>query len=104
MVSDYFTKTFTTLNLDRNGIGDTGAQHFSEALKHNTVSQVAVDICVVLVFLLISQTLTTLNLNDNQLGAVGAQHLSEALRHNTVSKMVPFIYLIIVFLIVSHRN
>jgi hypothetical protein len=103
-VSDYFTQTLTTLNLDDNEIGALGVQHLSEALKHNTVSQVVVYICVVLVFLLISQTLTTLNLNGDQIGAVGAQHLNEALRHNTVSTIVRFIYFILVLLFISHRH
>ncbi|KAG9060730.1 hypothetical protein KI688_008941 [Linnemannia hyalina] len=56
--------SLTTLNLERNSIGDNGAQALSEALKTNS-------------------TLTTLNLLRNSIGDNGAQALSEALKTNS---------------------
>ncbi|XP_004345766.2 hypothetical protein CAOG_06176 [Capsaspora owczarzaki ATCC 30864] len=54
----------THLYLTKNQIGDVGAQAIAEALKVNT-------------------TLTTLSLNHNQLGEGGAQAIAEALKANT---------------------
>ncbi|KAI8598054.1 hypothetical protein EDD21DRAFT_407131 [Dissophora ornata] len=54
----------TTLDLEKNSIGDEGTLALSEALKTNT-------------------TLTTLNLENNSIGNEGALALSEALKTNT---------------------
>ncbi|KAG0204571.1 hypothetical protein BGX28_003542 [Mortierella sp. GBA30] len=56
--------TLTTLNLQLNSIGDSGAQAISKALKSNS-------------------TLTTLNLRYNSVGEDGAHALSEALKTNS---------------------
>ncbi|KAH7055043.1 hypothetical protein BKA57DRAFT_524603 [Linnemannia elongata] len=65
VVSSVMTNSIlTTLILDENSIGDSGAQALSEALKTNS-------------------TLTTLNLGCNSIGGNGAQALSEALKSNS---------------------
>ncbi|CAF2265566.1 unnamed protein product [Rotaria magnacalcarata] len=64
-IAEALTKnvTLTTLYLGSNGIGDTGAQHIAEALTKN-------------------QALTTLYLRGNLIGETGAQHIAEALVKN----------------------
>ncbi|CAM2702981.1 unnamed protein product [Rotaria socialis] len=56
-------QTLTTLCLDTNQIGQRGAEHIADALKTN-------------------RTLTTLYLGENQIGQYGARHIAEALKTN----------------------
>jgi len=51
------------LNLNRNNIGDVGAEHLANALQTNTA-------------------LTTLDLRNNNIGPKGAEHLARALQIN----------------------
>jgi hypothetical protein len=87
--ASYFIQTLTTLNLYNNRIGVQGAQHLSDALRHNTVKQrVSSSSFTHPTVSYFTQTLTTLGLNFNQIGVQGAQHLSDTLRQNTVRPRV----------------
>ncbi|CAF4189268.1 unnamed protein product, partial [Adineta steineri] len=57
-------KTLTTLSLCHNQLGDNGVQYLTDGLRHN-------------------KTLITINLDKNLIGDQGAKRLADVLRHNT---------------------
>lgn len=78
-------QTLTRLELYQNEIGDQGAEHLLDALKHNSVISSLLDVShkSFIIHSLI-QTLTGLDLHQNQIGDQGAQHLADALKNNRV--------------------
>ena len=80
----HLTQTLTTLNLERNEIGDEGAQHLARALK---VNRVRLDFSTSRhssAIFISHRHCTTLHLAVNEIGEEGAQHLASALQVNTV--------------------
>ena len=87
----FFSKTLTTLGLDRNSIGDERAKHLGDALKTNHVSPQLSSLFHSRLSHP-SQTLTTLNLYGNSIDDEGAKHLSDALRTNQVSRQLSSLF------------
>ena len=84
--------TLTTLDLNRQKIGDEGARELAERLKKSTTlttlhlygNQIGAEGAKELAEALkMNSTLTTLNLSHNQIGDEGAKELAEALKRNT---------------------
>ena len=87
--------------LERNQIGDIGAQHVGEHRQENTVIGPSFFVLVEQLASFI-QALTSLNLCQNQIGDIGAEHLAEALRKNKVTDL--FLSLISRYVVFSFRH
>jgi Ran GTPase-activating protein (RanGAP) involved in mRNA processing and transport len=83
-LTSFVPQTLTTLSLDNNLIGATGAQYLANALQQNKVIQASAFFFFTHYFL---QTLITLNLSSNKIGAEGAQHLANTLQTNNVIQL-----------------
>ena len=85
-LSNVFTQTLVTLNLENNAIKDEGARSFARALRVNKVN------CSLHTYYIhfyhhpsLQQKLASLNLLNNAITLSGAEQILNALEHNTVS-------------------
>jgi Ran GTPase-activating protein (RanGAP) involved in mRNA processing and transport len=80
------------LDLSQNKIGEIGAQHLSQILQNNKVTNNLYSDSPHTEVYLFAQTLKTLNLSGNQIGHMGTKYLSDALQINKVCFSSRFIF------------